>query len=162
MSELKIGDKAPEFRLPTDGGEEISSTALKGHKVILYFYPKDNTPGCTTQACGFRDNLDALDKLNAKVVGISKDSIKKHDNFKAKHGLNFPLASDENSDVCERYGVWKEKSMYGKKFMGIERTTFLIDEDGNISQIWRKVKVKNHMDEIRDALKAHNSISANK
>ena len=158
MSELKIGDKAPEFRLPTDGGGEISTTALKGHKVILYFYPKDNTPGCTTQACGFRDNLDALNKLNAKVVGISKDSVKKHDNFKAKHGLNFPLVSDEDGDVCERYGVWTEKSMYGKTFMGIERTTFLIDEDGIISQIWRKVKVKDHMDEIQDTLKAHNSV----
>ena len=158
MSELKIGDKAPEFRLPTDGGEDISTTALKGHKVILYFYPKDNTPGCTTQACDFRDTLDSLSKLNAKVVGISKDSVKKHDNFKAKHGLNFPLASDENGDVCERYGVWKEKSMYGKTFMGIERTTFLIDENGIISQIWRKVKVNDHMDEIQSALKAHNSI----
>ena len=158
MSELKIGDKAPEFRLPSDGGADISTTALKGHKVILYFYPKDNTPGCTTQACGFRDNQDALNNLNAKVVGISKDSVKKHDNFKAKHGLNFPLASDEQGDVCERYGVWKEKSMYGKTFMGIERTTFLIDEDGVITQIWRKVKVNDHMDEIRAALKAHNSV----
>ena len=155
MSQLNIGDKAPEFRLPADNGQEISTTGLKGRMSILYFYPKDNTPGCTAQACGFRDNLDDFNQLKANIVGISKDSIKKHENFKAKHGLNFPLASDENSDVCERYGVWKEKSMYGKTFMGIERTTFLLDEDGHIVQIWRKVKVKDHIDDLHSALKKH-------
>ena len=155
MSQLNIGDKPPEFRFPADNGQEISTTGLKGRMSILYFYPKDNTPGCTAQACGFRDKLDDFNQLKANIVGISKDSIKKHENFKAKHGLNFPLASDENSDVCERYGVWKEKSMYGKTFMGIERTTFLLDEEGHIVQIWRKVKVKDHIDELHSALKQH-------
>ena len=128
-------------------------SALRGEKVVLYFYPKDNTPGCTTESCDFRDALEDFNALGARIIGLSKCSVKKHDNFKAKHHLNFPLASDENSDVCERYGTWKEKSMYGKKFMGIERSTFLIGEDGNIEQIWRKVKVKDHINEVKAALK---------
>ena len=154
MSELKIGDKAPEFRLPTDGGEDISTTALKGHKVILYFYPKDNTPGCTTQACDFRDNLDSLSKLNAKVVGISKDSVKKHDNFKAKHDLNFALVSDEEGRLCEDYGVWQKKKLYGREFMGIVRATFLIDTKGVIREIWPRVKVKGHAEAVLVAVQS--------
>lgn len=155
MTELKIGDTAPDFRLPTENGEDISSSSLKGHKAVIYFYPKDNTPGCTTQACDFRDHMDDLGKLNAKVVGISKDSVQKHKNFKTKNALNFPLASDENSDICEKFGVWKEKKLYGKTFMGIERSTFLLDEEGRVLQIWRKVKVKDHIHEIHNALKTY-------
>ena len=148
MVELKIGDIAPDFKLPADGGTEISLSDYKGQKAILYFYPKDDTPGCTKQACGFTENLSTLNKINAAVIGASKDSVAKHDKFKAKYDLNFPLVSDENSDICERYGVWKEKSMYGKTYMGIERTTFLIDENGKIEHIWAKVKVPGHIDDV--------------
>ena len=152
MSNLNTGDKAPEFSLPTDGNGEVKLSDFKGQKVVLYFYPKDNTPGCTTESCNFRDEKKDFEKLNAAIIGISKDSVKKHDNFKAKYDLNFPLASDENSDVCERYGVWTEKSMYGKKFLGIERSTFLIDEEGKIEKIWRKVKVNGHVEEVKAAI----------
>lgn len=152
MSNLNAGDKAPEFSLPTDGNGEITLSDFKGQKVVLYFYPKDNTPGCTTESCNFRDEKKDFEKLNTAIIGISKDSVKKHDNFKAKYDLNFPLASDEESDVCERYGVWTEKSMYGKKFLGIERSTFLIDENGKIEKIWRKVKVNGHVDEVKAAI----------
>lgn len=152
MSDLNIGDQAPEFTLPTDGDGEVSLSDFKGKKLVLYFYPKDNTPGCTKQACGFNEALKSFENLNAAIVGISKDSVKKHDNFKNKYNLSFPLASDENGDVCERYGVWKEKSMYGKKFMGIERTTFLIDENGKIAKIWRKVKVKDHIEDVQKTI----------
>lgn len=152
MSELNTGDQAPDFTLPTDGNGKVSLSDYKGQKLVLYFYPKDNTPGCTTESCNFRDHKKSFEGLNAQIIGISKDSVKKHDNFKAKHDLNFPLASDENSDVCERYGVWKEKSMYGKKFWGIERSTFLIDEHGKIEKIWRKVKVAGHAEEVKTAL----------
>lgn len=149
MTELKIGDQAPDFTLPTDGDGEITLSALKGKKVVLYFYPKDNTPGCTTESCSFNDALPDFDKLNAKIIGISKCSVAKHDKFKAKYGFKFPLASDEHNDVCERYGVWTQKSMYGKIFNGIERSTFLIDEEGKISHIWRKVKVKGHVEDVQ-------------
>lgn len=151
MSELNVGDDAPDFTLPTDGDGEITLSGLKGQKVVIYFYPKDDTPGCTKESCAFRDNLPAFENLNAQIIGISKDSVAKHDKFKAKHSLNFPLASDENGDVCERYGVWKEKSMYGKKYMGIERSTFLIDEDGKIAAVWHKVKVPGHVEEVQQA-----------
>lgn len=153
MTALQIGDKAPDFTLPTDGNGTLTLSDLQGEKVVLYFYPKDDTPGCTTESCSFNDNLTALNKLNATVIGVSKCSVAKHDKFKAKYGLNFPLASDEESDVCEQYGVWTEKNMYGKKYMGIERSTFLIDENGNIEQIWRKVKVKDHVEAVLNALK---------
>jgi peroxiredoxin Q/BCP len=152
MSELKIGDTAPDFTLPTDGNGEITLSSLKGQKVIVYFYPKDNTPGCTTESCEFNDALPNFESLNTAIIGISKDSVKKHDNFKAKYGFNFPLASDENSDTCERYGVWKEKSMYGKTFWGIERSTFLIDEEGKIAAIWNKVKVKGHVEAVQQEI----------
>jgi peroxiredoxin Q/BCP len=145
---IQAGDKAPDFALPTDGGGEVSLSALKGKTLILYFYPKDNTPGCTTQACAFRDALPDFSKIGAEVIGVSKDSVRKHDNFKTKHGLTFTLASDTDNDVCERYGVWKEKSMYGRKFMGIERSTFLIDGDGIVRKAWRKVKVAGHVDDV--------------
>ncbi len=154
MTELKIGDKAPSFTLPTDGSDKMSLSSLKGEKVVLYFYPKDDTPGCTKESCSFNDNLSQLNKLNTQVVGISKCSVKKHDKFKAKYNLNFPLVSDEEHDVCEQYGTWVEKNMYGKKYMGIERTTFLIDEKGKIEQIWRKIKVKDHTEAVIEAIKA--------
>jgi peroxiredoxin Q/BCP len=152
MAHFEIGDIAPNFTLPTDGNGEITLSALRGQKVILYFYPKDDTPGCTTESCDFRDNLKMLDTAGAKVIGISKCSVAKHDKFKQKHGLNFPLASDENGNVCETYGTWVEKNMYGRKYMGIERSTFLIDADGKIEKIWRKVKVAGHVDEIMTVL----------
>lgn len=148
------GKKAPAFALPRDGGEKISLKDFKGKPVVLYFYPKDMTPGCTTEACDFRDLHPDFEKLDAAVIGISKDSVKRHDNFRTKHELPFALASDEDGDVCERYGVWKEKSMYGKTFMGIERTTVLIDGNGVVRRIWPKVKVKGHAEEVLDAVRA--------
>jgi peroxiredoxin Q/BCP len=145
---LKVGDAAPDFTLPTDGGGSVTLSKLRGKKVILYFYPKDDTSGCTKEACGFRDAEPDLSTLAAVVIGVSKDSVASHDKFKQKYNLPFILASDEKSDVCERYGVWKEKSMYGRKYMGIERTTFLIDEAGKIRAAWNKVKIPGHVDEV--------------
>ncbi|MDH5722259.1 MAG: thioredoxin-dependent thiol peroxidase [Alphaproteobacteria bacterium] len=152
MPDLKEGDKAPDFTLPTDGGGDITLSGLKGKNVVLYFYPKDDTPGCTTESCGFRDALPDFEGLNAQIIGLSKCSVKKHDKFKEKYKLNFPLASDENGSACEEYGAWVEKSMYGRKYMGIERSTFLIDEDGIIAKIWRKVKVPGHVEDVQKAL----------
>lgn len=151
---VDVGKKAPEFKMPTDGGGEVSLKALKGKKVVLYFYPKDDTPGCTKEACGFRDSLPDFSKVDAEIVGVSKDTVAKHDKFKAKHELNFILGSDEDGSVCEAYGTWVEKSMYGKKYMGIERATFLIDEKGVVSNVWRKVKVKGHVEEVLTAAQA--------
>jgi len=151
---LAIGDAAPAFTMPTDGGGSISLKDLAGKKVILYFYPKDDTSGCTAQACGFRDALPDFGKLDAVIIGVSKDSVASHDKFKKKYELPFTLGSDESAGVCEAYGVWVEKSMYGKKYMGIERTTFLIDAKGAIAQIWRKVKVPGHIDAVATAVKA--------
>jgi peroxiredoxin Q/BCP len=152
MTTLSVGSKAPNFTLPTDGGGKVSLKDFKGRKLVVYFYPKDDTPGCTTESCAFRDNLPAFEKLNVAVLGVSKDSPASHDKFKKKFQLNFPLASDEEGSMCEDYGVWVEKSMYGKKYMGIERSTFLIDEQGKITQIWSKVKVDGHVDEVKAAI----------
>lgn len=152
MTNLNIGDKAPDFSLPANNGQTFSLSDYKGQKVVLYFYPKDDTPGCTTQACDFNDTLSDLGTLNTVVLGVSKDPLAKHKKFAEKYGLQFPLLSDENSDICETYGVWVEKNMYGKKFMGIERSTFLIDEEGKIEKIWRKVKVKNHIQEMLETI----------
>jgi peroxiredoxin Q/BCP len=152
MTELQIGDTAPDFTLPTDNDGEVTLSDLRGKNVVLYFYPKDNTPGCTTESCAFNDALPAFEKLDAAIIGLSKCSVKKHNNFKANYGFNFPLASDEHGETCEQYGTWKEKSMYGKTYMGIERTTFLIDKDGKIAQIWHKVKVKEHVETVQAAL----------
>ncbi len=151
---LEVGDKAPSFNLPTDGGGKISLKDLKGEAVILYFYPKDDTPGCTKEACGFRDALPDFSKAKVKVIGVSKDPVKKHDKFKEKYDLTFPLASDEDGKVCEAYGTWVEKSMYGRKYMGIDRSTFLIDGKGVVRAIWRKVKVPGHVDEVLEAAQA--------
>ncbi|MDH3229985.1 MAG: thioredoxin-dependent thiol peroxidase [Alphaproteobacteria bacterium] len=151
---VDAGDKAPEFKLPTDGGGELSLSALKDKPVVLYFYPKDDTSGCTKEAMGFRDALAAFGKAGAAVVGVSKDSVARHDRFKAKHELNFPLVSDEDGTLCSAYGVWVEKSMYGRKYMGIERATFLIGGDGRIARVWRKVKIPGHVDDVLAAVQA--------
>ena len=148
------GDKAPEFTMPTDGGGSVSLKDMKGKAVVLYFYPKDSTPGCTKEACGFRDLMPDFSKVDAEIIGVSRDSVKRHDNFKAKYELPFLLASDEDGKVCESYGVWVEKSMYGKKFMGIERATLLIDGKGKVQKVWRKVKVAGHVEDVLEAVKA--------
>lgn len=150
---IEVGDSAPDFTRPTDSGGEISLSALKGRPVVLYFYPKDDTSGCTKEAIGFRDALEGFEAAGATVIGVSKDSVAKHDKFKAKHELNFPLVSDEDGTLCEAYGTWVEKSMYGRKYMGIERATFLIGEDGMIRNVWRKVKVPGHVEEVLAAVK---------
>lgn len=137
---LKLGDKAPDVKIKIDEGNHIKISDFKGKKVILYFYPKDNTPGCTREACGFRDNHQKITNKNAIVIGISKDSTKKHFSFKDKFNLPFYLGADEDTRICQKYGVWVEKSMYGKKYMGIQRSTFLIDEEGKIQKIWAKAK----------------------
>ncbi len=150
----ELGKKAPAFTMPTDGGGKVSLKDLKGQKVVLYFYPKDDTPGCTKEACGFRDALPDFTKVDAVIIGVSKDTVAKHDKFKEKYDLPFTLASDEDGKVCEAYGTWVEKSMYGRKYMGIERSTFLIDGAGVIRGIWRKVKVKGHVEEVLEAAQA--------
>jgi thioredoxin-dependent peroxiredoxin len=150
---LKVGDKAPAFSMKTDGAGKVSLSQLKGQNVVLYFYPKDDTSGCTAEACGFRDSLPKFGKIDAAVVGVSRDSVESHDKFKKKHKLNFTLGSDETGKVTEDYGVWVEKSMYGRKYMGIERATFLIDGKGVIRGIWRKVKVPGHVDEVLKEVK---------
>ena len=148
---LQVGAAAPDFTLPTDGGGSVTLSSLKGQQVILYFYPKDDTTGCTAEACGFRDAEASFRGAKTKVIGISKDSVARHDKFKKKYELPFTLASDEHGHVCEDYGVWKEKSMYGRTYMGIERTTFLIGADGKIKQVWNKVKVTGHVAEVLKA-----------
>ncbi|RVU38068.1 thioredoxin-dependent thiol peroxidase [Hwanghaeella grinnelliae] len=150
---LQEGDTAPNFTLPTDGGGSVTLADLKGSPVVVYFYPKDNTPGCTTEAKDFRDLKGDFDKIGATIIGISKDSVKKHDNFKAKQELNFALASDEGSDVCEKFGAWGVKKMYGKEFEGIIRSTYLIGPDGKVAKAWPKVKVNGHAQEVLDAAK---------
>ena len=151
---LTVGDQAPDFTLPRDGGGTVSLADFKGKPVALYFYPKDDTPGCTTEALDFTARLDEFAALGATVLGVSKDPVKKHDKFRDKHGLKIALLSDEESDMCERYGVYGEKSMYGRTYMGIERSTFLIGGDGTIIAVWPKVKVKGHVDEVLEALKS--------
>jgi peroxiredoxin Q/BCP len=151
---VELGDKAPDFTLPTDGNGNVTLSKLKGKKVVLYFYPKDDTTGCTAEACGFRDSFPDYSGTGAVVIGISKDSIGSHDKFKKKHDLPFVLASDAGSDVCEKYGVWVEKSMYGRKYMGIERCTFVLDEAGIVRGAWRKVRVPGHVAEVLKAVRA--------
>lgn len=148
------GMQAPSFTLPDQNGNPVSLEDFKGEKyTVLYFYPKDMTPGCTTQACDFRDAEEDFSGLNAVILGVSADSKERHTKFIEKHGLPFTLLADEEKEVCEQYGVWVQKKMYGKEFMGIERTTFLIDPTGTIIKEWRKVKVKNHIEEVLKTLK---------
>ena len=153
MSLIEIGSIAPEFELPRDGGNVFSSTELNGRAFVLFFYPKDNTSGCTREATEFSAAQDAFDALGVTVLGVSKDSVKKHDNFRDKFSLTVPLLSDEQSDMCERYGVWTEKTMYGRKFMGIQRSTFLVGADGIVKAVWPKVKVPGHVDAVLEAAK---------
>ncbi|MEL7179705.1 MAG: thioredoxin-dependent thiol peroxidase [Pseudomonadota bacterium] len=154
MTQPAVGEKAPDISLPRDGGEIVNLSDFEGKKVVLYFYPKDDTPGCTKEAIGFTENVDAFAALDTVILGVSKDSVKKHDKFVAKHDLKIALLSDEDGDVCERYGTWVKKSMYGKTYMGIERATYLIDSDGKIAQAWRKVRVPGHVDAVLEAVRA--------
>ncbi len=149
-----LGDVAPEFTIPSDCGNPVSLAEFRGKPVVLYFYPKDDTPGCTTEACGFRDLMPDFSGLDAAIIGVSRDSVARHARFKAKHDLSFTLGSDEDGQVCEAYGVWIEKSLYGRKFMGIERATFLIGADGVIRNVWRKVRVKGHVQNVLTAVQA--------
>ncbi len=152
MGELKIGSIAPDFSLDGDDGKKHSLKEFRGKKVVLYFYPKDDTSGCTKEACSFRDNLSSVKKKGAVVLGISADGTESHKKFISKYDLNFPLLSDESKSVLEAYGVWKLKSFMGRKYMGIERTTVIIDEKGKISHIFPKVKVEGHTEEVLNAL----------
>lgn len=149
---LTTGSPAPDFTLPRDGGATVSLSALRPGKVVLYFYPKDDTPGCTLEAQDFNARMADFTAAGASVIGISKDSVKSHDKFCKKHGLSIILASDEAGKTCEDYGVWVEKSMYGKTYMGIERTTVMIDGAGNVARVWPKVSVKGHADEVLAAV----------
>jgi peroxiredoxin Q/BCP len=151
---VSVGDKAPDFTMPTDGNGSVSLSKLRGKPVVLYFYPKDDTTGCTAEACGFRDTFPDYGKTGAVVIGVSRDSVASHDKFKKKHGLPFILASDADGKVTEGYGVWIEKSMYGRKYMGIDRSTFLIDKEGVVRGVWHKVKVPGHVAEVLKAAKA--------
>jgi len=148
---VEIGRPAPDFVLPADGGAKIRLKDLRGKKVVLYFYPKDDTSGCTVEACAFRDRMPELTRHGVAVVGVSCDSVPSHDRFKAKYGIPFALGSDLEGKVCEAYGTWIEKSMYGRKYRGVDRATFLVDEKGIIRAIWRKVKVPGHVDEVLKA-----------
>lgn len=150
---LKVGDKAPSFKLKNQEGETISLADLKGKAIVLYFYPKDDTSGCTKESCNFRDEFPKFGKLNAEIIGVSADSVESHKKFASKYSLPFNLLSDEKREMIEKYGVWKEKSMYGRKYMGIERTTFIINPDGKITNIFPKVKVEDHNQEVMEALK---------
>jgi len=149
---VNIGDKAPDFTMPTDGNGSVTLSKLKGKPVVLYFYPKDDTSGCTAEACGFRDSFPDYGKTGALVIGVSRDSVASHDKFKKKYELPFILASDDKGDVTESYGVWVEKSMYGRKYMGIDRSTYLIDKDGVVRNIWHKVKVPGHVAQVLKAV----------
>lgn len=154
MTKPDIGDFAPDFTLPTDNGEDLILSDLRGKKVVLFFYPKDNTSGCTKQAIGFTEHLSAFDKADTHIIGLSPDSVKSHAKFREKHNLGVALAADEEKTALEAYGVWAEKSMYGKKYMGVERSTFLIGTDGKIANVWRKVKVPGHVESVLEAAQA--------
>ena len=150
---IDASDKAPDFTLPRDGGGTVSLSGLRPQAVVLYFYPRDDTSGCTRQAIGFTDLAAEFEAAGAAVVGVSKDSVASHDKFARKHRLGVILASDAEADICERYGVWREKQMYGRKFMGIERTTFLIDGGGTVRRVWRKVSVPGHAEAVLEAVR---------
>jgi peroxiredoxin Q/BCP len=151
---LQEGDAAPDFAMPASGGRSVSLAALRGRPFVLYFYPKADTPGCTKEACAFQEALPQLAQIGIEVIGVSKDKIKPIEKFAEKYGLKFPLASDADTQVAEAYGVWVEKSMYGKKYMGLERSTFLIDRNGRIARIWPRVKVDGHAAEVAAAAQA--------
>lgn len=154
MAKASIGKKVPAFELPATDNQTISLSQLKGKNVVLYFYPKDSTPGCTTESQGFRDHYQEFSRRNTVILGVSRDSLRSHENFRAKHGFQFDLLSDAEETLCGLFDVIKEKNMYGRKVLGIERSTFLIDEKGVLRQQWRKVKVKGHVEEVLEAVKA--------
>lgn len=151
---VEKGSPAPDFTLPSDDGSSVTLSGLRGRKVVLYFYPKDDTSGCTQQACAMRDSMPRFQGVDAVVLGVSPDSVPSHARFRDKHGLNFPLLADEDHAVCEAYGVWKQKSMYGRTYMGVERSTFIIGEDGVVLEAWRKVKPADHAKRVAEALGA--------
>lgn len=151
---LDISDTAPDFTLPRDDGQAVTLSTLRPGAVVLFFYPRDDTSGCTAEALAFSALKDAFDAAGGTILGLSKDSVESHAKFRAKHALNIPLLSDEHADICEKYGVWREKSMYGKTFFGIERSSFLIDGAGRVAKVWRKVKVPGHAEEVLAALKS--------
>lgn len=151
---LEIATQAPDFTLPQGDGTEVTLSALKGGTVVLFFYPRDDTPGCTKESIAFSEGLEAFEAAGAKLFGISKDSVASHQKFTTKRDLSVPLLSDEHGTVCEEYGVWKEKNMYGKKYMGIERTTYLIDAEGNVAMVWPKVIVTGHAEAVLTAVNA--------
>ncbi len=157
MAELTVGDAAPDFDLPTDGGGRVALAGLKGRAFVLYFYPKDDTSGCTSEAKAFSEMKAQFEAAGTEVIGVSKDGPNSHDKFKAKYDLTLTLASDEDGATLERYGVWVEKSMYGRKYMGIERATFLVGAGGTVEQVWRKVKVPGHVDAVLKAARALNA-----
>ena len=152
MSELQVGDQAPDFKVAIAENKNLTLSELKGKYILLYFYPKDNTPGCTVEAREFNALLPEFKKLGAEIIGVSKDSLKSHDKFKSLFDLNFHLGSDIECELCQKYGVWVEKSMFGKKYMGINRASFLIDKEGKIAHIWPNVKVNGHAQEVLDKL----------
>ncbi|TPI15424.1 peroxiredoxin [Mesorhizobium sp. B4-1-3] len=154
MADLQVGDAAPQFDLPRDGGGSLSLAAFLGRPVVLYFYPQDDTTGCTSEAIGFSQLKPEFEKTGAVVIGLSPDSVKKHDKFKAKHGLTVDLVADEERKVIEAYHLWVEKTLYGRKYMGVERATFLIDKEGRIARIWRQVRVKGHAEAVLEAVRA--------
>lgn len=154
MSQIEVGKKVSNFKLPATGDKEISLTAMKGKNLVIYFYPKDSTPGCTNEGKDFRDNFSAFQELETEILGVSRDTIKSHENFKAKHEFPFDLLSDIEETLCHLFDVIKEKNMYGRKVMGIERSTFLIDKKGVLRQEWRKVKVKGHVEEVLEVVRA--------
>ncbi len=151
---VREGQPAPDFALPSTDGNTVRLSDLRGKKVVLYFYPKDDTPGCTKEACSFRDNLGVLQSMGVAVLGVSPDSVASHQRFAQKYGLTFPLLADEGAQVATLYGVWKEKMQYGRTYMGIERTTFLIDEEGVVRRIFPKVKVDGHVEEVLEAIRS--------
>ncbi len=152
MTTARLGDPAPDFTAETSGGRRVTLSELRGRTVVLYFYTKDNTPGCTREACDFRDAAAALTRKNAVVLGVSTDSVASHDRFAAKHGLEFPLISDPDHTIAEKYGVWRTKSLWGRTFLGMVRSTFVIDEKGRIAEVYDKVRVKDHVDKVLAAL----------
>jgi peroxiredoxin Q/BCP len=152
LMKLNPSDKAPDFTLPSDTQKEVSLSNFRGEKIVLYFYPKDNTPGCTKEACDFRDHINYFSQKNTVIIGISMDNPQRHRKFKEQYTLPFILLADEKGDTCEAYGVINKKSLFGRSFLGIERTTFLIDEKGTIEKIWRKVKVNGHVQQVLDEL----------
>ena len=154
---LKPGDPAPPFDLPTAGGGRVSLASLKGKRVVLYVYPKDDTPGCTQEALSFTEKAKAFAAAKTAVIGVSRDSVAKHDKFAAKHGLELTLAADEDGEVCNQYGVWVEKTLYGRTYMGVERATFLLDDKGRIAHVWRKVRVPGHVEEVLKMVKSQNA-----